>query len=115
MSVSVALASYNGELFLGRQLESIARQTQLPDQVVVSDGGSDDGSVELVRDFFAAHPALGGVLVADGTCLGVSAKFIEKLRTAGEFIPAIVIGRCVRWDPSAVQAYAHSMTEKTAA
>ena len=49
------------------------------------------------------------------TCLGVSAKFIEKLRTAGEFIPAIVIGRCVRWDPSAVQAYAHSMTEKTAA
>lgn len=48
-------------------------------------------------------------------CLGVSAKFIEKLRTAGDFIPAIVIGRCVRWDPSAVQTYAHSMTEKTAA
>jgi predicted DNA-binding transcriptional regulator AlpA len=48
-------------------------------------------------------------------CLGVSAKFIEKLRTAGDFIPAIVIGRCVRWDPSAVQAYAHSLTEKAAA
>lgn len=87
MSVSVALASYNGELFLGRQLESIARQTQLPDQVVVSDGGSDDGSVELVRDFFAAHPALGGVLVADGTCLGVSANFERAIAaTTGELV-----------------------------
>ncbi len=47
--------------------------------------------------------------------LGVSVKLVEKLRTAGEFIPAIVIGRCVRWDPSDVHAYAHSMTEKSAA
>ena len=47
--------------------------------------------------------------------LGVSTKFIEKLRTAGDFVPAIVIGRCVRWDPSAVQAYARSLTEKAAA
>jgi glycosyltransferase involved in cell wall biosynthesis len=87
LTVSVALASFNGERFLTRQLESIARQSRRPDQVVVSDGGSTDGTVELVRSFFAAHPDLGGVIIADGARLGVTANFQRALSaTTGQLI-----------------------------
>ena len=31
--LSIALASYNGERYIGQQLDSIARQTRLPDEI----------------------------------------------------------------------------------
>jgi glycosyltransferase involved in cell wall biosynthesis len=39
------MASYNGERFLEAQLHSIARQTSLPDEMVVTDDGSTDATV----------------------------------------------------------------------
>ena len=50
-TISVALCAYNGERFLPQQLESIANQTRLPDELVVCDDRSTDRTVEIVRDF----------------------------------------------------------------
>jgi len=50
-SVSVALCTYNGERFLAEQLASIAQQTRLPDELVVCDDASTDGTVALVEEF----------------------------------------------------------------
>jgi glycosyltransferase involved in cell wall biosynthesis len=50
-SISVAMCTFNGEPFLGAQLESIAAQERLPDELVVCDDGSADRSVEIVRQF----------------------------------------------------------------
>jgi excisionase family DNA binding protein len=47
--------------------------------------------------------------------LGVSVKYIEKLRTARRFIPAIPLGRCIRWDPVDVRLWALNLKEKVAA
>lgn len=47
---------YNGARFLPQQLESIARQTVLPAQVVVLDDGSTDGSWELLRAWASTAP-----------------------------------------------------------
>jgi glycosyltransferase involved in cell wall biosynthesis len=49
--LSVAMCTYNGARFLGEQLESIAVQTRLPDELVVCDDGSVDESVEILRSF----------------------------------------------------------------
>ena len=49
--VSVALATYNGEEFLVEQLQSIAQQTLLPSELVVSDDGSTDSTLQIVREF----------------------------------------------------------------
>jgi glycosyltransferase involved in cell wall biosynthesis len=54
--ISIAMALYNGERFVGEQLESYAHQTQLPDELVVSDDASTDRSVELVREFARRAP-----------------------------------------------------------
>lgn len=56
MRVSVAIAAWNGERFIGEQLESIARQTHPPEEVVVSDDASDDRTLEIVERFARAAP-----------------------------------------------------------
>ena len=55
-SISVAMCTFNGEPFLKAQLESIAAQERLPDELVVCDDGSSDGSVEIVRQFAQRAP-----------------------------------------------------------
>jgi len=49
--ISIALCTYNGEKFLREQLDSIAEQTLLPDELVACDDGSSDGTVEILRKF----------------------------------------------------------------
>lgn len=50
LSISVALATYQGEAFIREQLESICRQTRLPSQIVVSDDCSEDATLEIVHE-----------------------------------------------------------------
>jgi glycosyltransferase involved in cell wall biosynthesis len=56
--VSVAIATYNGSRFLREQLDSIASQTLTPAELIVSDDGSSDNTLEIVRSFaqFAPFP-----------------------------------------------------------
>ena len=49
--VSVAMATFNGEKYILEQLQSIARQTHLPDECVICDDGSTDSTVEIVEEF----------------------------------------------------------------
>lgn len=55
-SVSVVMATYNGARFLEPQLESIATQTRLPDELVVCDDQSSDETVEIVERFVSRAP-----------------------------------------------------------
>ncbi len=50
------MCTFNGEPFLRAQLESIAAQERPPDELVVCDDGSTDGSVEIVRQFAQRAP-----------------------------------------------------------
>jgi glycosyltransferase involved in cell wall biosynthesis len=56
MNVSIALATYNGARWLRDQLESLACQTLLPCEVVVSDDQSTDRTLEVVEQFSASAP-----------------------------------------------------------
>lgn len=50
------MATYNGERYIREQLESIARQTLLPLELVVTDDGSTDTTLEIVDDFAGSAP-----------------------------------------------------------
>ena len=52
-TISVALCTYNGARYLREQLESIRKQTRLPDELVVCDDGSQDETVDILREFAA--------------------------------------------------------------
>src|SRR3984885_13162302 len=45
------MCTFNGERFLRQQLESIAGQERLPDELVVCDDGSRDASLEILQEF----------------------------------------------------------------
>jgi glycosyltransferase involved in cell wall biosynthesis len=74
--ISIALCTYNGARFLPEQLESIAAQTRLPDELVVCDDGSADESTEIVRRF-ARNARFPVRLESNETNLG-SVKNYEK-------------------------------------
>jgi hypothetical protein len=48
---SVALCTYNGAKYLSEQLVSIAAQSRLPDELVISDDGSTDGTIKIAETF----------------------------------------------------------------
>ena len=56
LRISVALCTFNGERFLGEQLASIAAQTRLPAELVVTDDASSDGTVALLEGFAQTAP-----------------------------------------------------------
>lgn len=56
MSISIAMATYNGAAYLQAQLDSLAAQTRLPDELVVCDDGSTDATLEIVHRFAASAP-----------------------------------------------------------
>jgi glycosyltransferase involved in cell wall biosynthesis len=56
MFISIALCTYNGETFLGNQLESICNQTTMPNEIVVCDDGSTDGTLQVLEQFKEKFP-----------------------------------------------------------
>lgn len=56
MKISIALATYNGARHLEGQLQSIASQTLLPHELVATDDGSTDATVDILRRFAANAP-----------------------------------------------------------
>jgi len=56
LRISVAMCTYNGELFLPEQLESIARQTVLPNELIICDDNSTDATLRILKDFQEKAP-----------------------------------------------------------
>jgi glycosyltransferase involved in cell wall biosynthesis len=71
---SIALCTYNGARHLPDQLDSIVAQTRRPDELVVSDDGSTDGSLEIVRDF-AKHALFPVRVSCHAATVGVTKNF----------------------------------------
>ncbi len=50
MKVSVCLATYNGEKFISEQITSILQQIDQNDEIIVSDDGSIDNTLEIIKN-----------------------------------------------------------------
>ena len=54
--ISIAMATYNGARFLKEQLDSIAAQIRLPDELIICDDGSTDETPDLINKFINNSP-----------------------------------------------------------
>ena len=77
--VSIALATYNGETYIREQLDSLATQTRLPDELVVSDDGSDDQTLPIVESFAKIAPFSVNIRRND-VRLGYRANFMQAVQ-----------------------------------
>lgn len=87
MRVSVALATYNGAAFLDEQLQSLASQSVPPDEIILCDDGSLDGTLDVAARFAETHPGISVELHRNGRRLGYAANFATAIaRCTGDVI-----------------------------
>lgn len=84
--IAVAMCTYNGAEYIVEQLETMAAQTLLPAQIVVSDDGSTDGTIALLKQAWErlqvhtselAHIEL--IVLVNAAPLGVTKNFEQAL------------------------------------
>lgn len=88
LSISVAMCTFNGEPFLDAQLGSISAQTRRPDELVVCDDLSSDGSAEIVRQFARSAPFPVRLVVNDRN-LGSTRNFEKAISLCNGSIVAL--------------------------
>ncbi len=84
LTTSVVLCTYNGARFLQAQWQSLLAQSRLPDEIIVRDDGSDDGTLALL-DASARRAERRGVrlkVTSNARNLGYIANFGEALQDA---------------------------------
>ncbi|MBE6377007.1 MAG: glycosyltransferase [Lentisphaerae bacterium] len=79
MKISVAIAAYRGEKFIGEQLASIAAQTRVPDEVVICDDSPDHLTEKAVSAF---RELLNIRYYRNTPALGVAGNFNKALALA---------------------------------
>ena len=85
--ISVAIAAYNGALFIKEQLDSIINQTVPPDEIVISDDGSTDDTLTVIETFKKEHPDFNIVLLTDKSWHFHGKNFEHAMdNTSGDYI-----------------------------
>lgn len=86
MKLSVAMGVYNGANYLQEQLDSLLRQRRFPDELVICDDASTDGTLEILRTFVSTAPFPVRLEVNERN-LGISKNFEKAIGLcAGEII-----------------------------
>jgi len=100
-SVSIAIATYNGAKHIDEQLRSLSAQSLAPAEVVVTDDGSQDGTLERVGDFAKTAPFPVRVYENEGR-LGYRANFMR----AASLCQSDLIAFCDQddiWEPQKIE------------
>lgn len=82
--ISVAIPTYNGEKYLREQLDSLYNQTLVPDEIVVVDDCSKDGTVSILEEYRNRY---GLKYVINETNLGYNKNFEKAISLCtGDYI-----------------------------
>ena len=82
--VSVAMAAYNGEKYLKEQLDSILKNLNEDDEIIVCDDGSTDKTLEILKKYAAKDSR---IKVYKNSKLGVKKNFEKAIEYArGNYI-----------------------------
>lgn len=87
LKISVAMTTYNGEKYIKEQLNSVLNQLRRPDEVIITDDMSDDGTVEIIRSFIDGHRLTDWKLIINEERLGFKKNFKKAISlTSGDII-----------------------------
>lgn len=81
--IGLVVPTHNDSKTVIRCLESIARQTLLPDHIVVTDDASTDGTVDLVKEFQELVPRLPIEVIARPRNVGLAINVADAVKILG--------------------------------
>jgi len=58
VNISIVMATYNGDKYITRQLESILSQIDANDELVIVDDSSKDETVRIIKTYQSRHPQI---------------------------------------------------------
>lgn len=80
-TITVVIATYNGEKYIEEQINSILRQTTLPDEIIIVDDGSSDNTVVAVKRILK-NTAVKHSIIEHKINKGVNQSFSDGIRMA---------------------------------
>lgn len=100
-TISVALCTHNGARFVEEQVVSMLSQSRVPDELVLSDDASTDGTVEIVESLVDAAGTLALTVLRNRAPLGFVKNFEQAvLATSGDIV--LLSDQDDRWHPDRV-------------
>ncbi len=110
MKISIIMPIHNGQRYLAEALNSIVRQTYLPDELIMSDDGSIDRTMEIAKCFRQAAPFDIRIRqIAAGQ--GITRNYLSALQEAsGDTI--IVADQDDVWLPGRIEAIVEVFSER---
>jgi glycosyltransferase involved in cell wall biosynthesis len=104
------MATHNGAAFVEEQLNSIVQGTHLPDELIIVDDASTDGTWDLLTEWRKRVPIDGVILVRNDVNLGPTASFIKALdRSTGDLV--LFADQDDKWSPEKIETLASCFTE----
>jgi len=80
--ISVAMATYNGGKYIKEQLDSIIKQLDKNDEIIISDDGSTDNTIDIIKSYNDKR-----IKLFDGMHDGVKSNFANAInKCTGEYI-----------------------------
>lgn len=87
VKISVVLATYNGKKYVEKQLDSIRKQSRKPDEVIIVDDYSIDGTVDYIQHYIEKFELSNWKAFYNEENLGYKKNFYEGLKKAtGEYV-----------------------------
>lgn len=78
--ISIVMTTYNGSAYIREQLNSILQQTIAPDEVIIQDDNSTDGTVETIRNFLKDHNLDSWKFFVNKKNLGWTSNFYDAIK-----------------------------------
>lgn len=58
VKIAVVIATYNGEKFIRKQIDSVLEQTLMPTEIIIQDDNSSDGTWDILQEYYQRFPTL---------------------------------------------------------
>lgn len=111
MKVSVLMATYNGAAYLHEQLRSILEGVRPPDELIIVDDGSSDGTAALVQHVCEGYPSMTLVIRMNASNLGASPTFGRAvMESSGDIV--LFADQDDVWSPGKIKAFVNLFMER---
>jgi len=85
--ISVAMAVYNGDKYINEQLDSILRQTKLPDEIVITDDSYNDNTYNVIANYISKYKSVKWIYQKNDERLGYCYNFFKAISlTSGDVV-----------------------------